>query len=288
MPFFDLGGVLAEREDIERTLINQALTLAGRLNASVVELRHSVPIKWLCGEGDRQRSTLIDGFGEQVSYQEVTQKVRMILSLPESPDALLKGFKSKLRSQIKKPVKEGLITVIGGGELITDFYEVFSRNMRDLGSPVHAKAFIELMVHKFGERSRIVVIYSEARPVAASVIIQHKSSLWNPWASSLREFSKLSPNMLLYWTMLEYACVQGLTQFDFGRSTPGSGTFKFKEQWGARAVPLHWYRFSLTGKPEFSSNKHGPAREWGSLVWRKMPLSTTRVLGPLIRKQIPL
>lgn len=50
--------------------------------------------------------------------------------------------------------------------------------------------------------------------------------------------------MLLYWAMLEYACDQGYRQFDFGRSTPGEGTCRFKEQWGAKSHQLYWYQLS--------------------------------------------
>ncbi len=48
-------------------------------------------------------------------------KVRMLLSLPDSSDELMKGFKAKLRSQVKKPMKDGLTTELGGTELMDEF-----------------------------------------------------------------------------------------------------------------------------------------------------------------------
>jgi hypothetical protein len=77
------------------------------------------------------------------NLRERSRKVRMILSLPDSSDALMKSFKSKLRSQIRRPVKDGLYSRIGSGELLDDFYFVFAKNMRDLGSPVHSRDLID-------------------------------------------------------------------------------------------------------------------------------------------------
>ncbi|MBW2163964.1 MAG: hypothetical protein JRF43_05870 [Deltaproteobacteria bacterium] len=46
----------------------------------------------------------------------------MILSLPASSDVLWSGFKAKLKSQIRRPEKEGLRGHMGGPELLEDFY----------------------------------------------------------------------------------------------------------------------------------------------------------------------
>ncbi|MEZ5583585.1 MAG: GNAT family N-acetyltransferase [Candidatus Competibacteraceae bacterium] len=70
-----------------------------------------------------------------------------------------------------------------------------------------------------------------------------------PWASSLRKYNSLSPNMLLYWSVLEFACKKGYRIFDFGRSTPGEGTYRFKEQWGAKPVQLYWHYWLRGGRP---------------------------------------
>jgi serine/alanine adding enzyme len=119
-------------------------------------------------------------------------------------------------------------------------------------------------------------------------VIGFDKVLRNPWAASLRRYASLSPNMLLYLRMLEYACDRGFGAFDFGRSTVGEGTYKFKEQWGAVPVPLYWYFLSLDGKPlnrETSGVKRlGIARH----CWRQLPLIVTKVMGPRIRKHISL
>lgn len=217
-----------------------------------------------------------------------SHKVRMLLDLPDSSKTLITSLKSKLRSQIRKPIKEGLSTKIASLELLEDFYRVFSINMRDLGSPVHSNKLMSHVLEEFPEKAKIAMVYKDAQPIACSLIIDFKNTLENPWASALRKYSSLSPNMLLYWSMLEYACNNGLTQFDFGRSTPGEGSYKFKEQWGAKPTALHWLYVSLNGHQinEKTSEKSG----FGSFIscWQKLPVPITRVIGPMIRKHIGL
>ena len=57
------------------------------------------------------------------------------------------------------------------------------------------------------------------------------------WFARTRE---LCPNHLLYWSIIETAIAAGCEVLDFGRSTPNEGTYKFKEQWGAEPLTLHW------------------------------------------------
>lgn len=275
MPYFDMGGVLSNDEQTTKLLINKAIELGKGLKVDAIEIRQNEPTK----NTDIQYD---------VAFKTQTNKVRMMLELPKTSDKLMKSFKSKLRSQIRKPTKAGLTSRIGGLELLDDFYRVFSINMRDLGSPVHAKRFIENVLREFAESSRIVTVYSDNNPVAASVVVGFRDILENPWASSLKNYSRLSPNMLLYWTMLEYACDNGYNWFDFGRSTPDEGTYKFKEQWGAKPAPLYWHYIYLNGQPSGTDSSEKSKFDRAIGQWKKLPVSMTRFIGPMIRRHIGL
>ena len=279
IPYFDSGGVLAVDKLAETALLKKSIQLAEELGITQVEFRQNYRL--LSFEDFASNQT---GWNLSVS----TNKVRMILDIPENSELLMKSFASKLRSQIRKPIKEGLIAKIGGIELIDDFYNVFAENMRDLGSPVHSKKFIAETLKAFPSTANIFIVYGNQKPLGGSVTIGFKDTLSNPWASSLRRYSHLAPNMLLYWSMLEFACQQGYKRFDFGRSTPGEGTYKFKEQWGAKPEPLYWYRLSKTSDRGWGSqpdkNKMIKAIEY----WKKLPVPLTKIIGPRIRKYISL
>lgn len=277
IPFFDFGGLLADNEESKKALIRQVIALGERLRVDGIELRHLEPVSF---EDKIQKKYINNIF-------EFKNKVRMLLELPSDPQQLMSSFKSKLRSQIKKPVKEGLTAKVGGMALLEDFYQVFCLNMRDLGSPVHSKKLIKNTLAAFPATARIVMVYGDNTPMAGSVVVGFRETLENPWASSLREYSRLSPNMLLYWTMLEYACKQGYRFFDFGRSTPKEGTYKFKRQWGAVPHPLHWHYIGLKGEPP-SPGSEKSRFDRAIDIWKGLPLPLTRVIGPMIRKYIAL
>ena len=304
IPFFDLGGILADDNETEKALLSEAIKLAQELKAANIELRHIEPLSWLAHSSQLTANAKKDiPLSYDLSLPRETRsmfhrgamscvtkshKVRMLLDLPESSEVLMQSFKAKLRSQIKKPLKEGLKFKVGGVELLDDFYKVFSINMRDLGSPVHSKSLMKNVLEEFPKESRIIMVYKDDQPIACSLIVGFTDTLENPWASALRQYSRLSPNMLLYWTMLEYACDNGLKYFDFGRSSPDEGTYKFKEQWGAVPTPLHWHYIALDGQPIGEETSEKSKFERAIQYWQKLPVPVTKIIGPMIRKHIGL
>ncbi|WP_045220538.1 FemAB family XrtA/PEP-CTERM system-associated protein [Desulfonatronum thioautotrophicum] len=269
LPFCDYGGLLADNPETAAALLERAVGLARERRAGL-EIRCAAPSPFIEAHG---------GFGQ------ITDKCRMLLELPGSADALWAGFKSKLRSQVNRAGKDGLTARLGGEELLADFYRVFSRNMRDLGSPVHGLAWLRAVIAAYGDQARIGVVHAGDQPAAAGIILAHARTVVIPWASALREYNRLSPNMLLYWTFLRYAADQGFAQFDFGRSTPGEGTYKFKQQWGARPAPLAWYRLgAATGGQD--PEQSGTLRSAVETVWRRLPLSVATALGPWLRRYV--
>jgi serine/alanine adding enzyme len=282
MPFLNYGGLLADDEEMEKTLFEEARRLGRELKVKNIELRHVNPISWTNGQGAEASQDL-------KIPKPMTHKVRMLLDLPESSEKLFESFKSKLRSQIRKPQKEGLVSIIGGEELLHEYYHVFSINMRDLGSPVHSKKLFETILKEFGGRVRLGVVKYKGVATAAGLIFCFRDLIEIIWASSLKSFNHLSPNMLLYWSFLQYAMDGGYKQFDFGRSTPDEGTYKFKEQWGAKPSILYWYENGLNLKTGRSVHETTfRLRLKGEELWQGVPIFVANAVGPLIRKNIPL
>jgi serine/alanine adding enzyme len=293
MPYFDLGGILAAERKVENDLLEKAVDLAAALDVERIDLRNSYPLLAAIHDGasvcasNANRVHFAES-GWTVARVNGSGKVRMVLDLSDEPEILMKSFKAKLRSQIRKPSKEGLVAKVGGLDLIDDFYRVFAENMRDLGSPVHSKAFIRQVLLEFPDEARVFIIYGRGRPMACSLTVGFRDMPYNLWASSLRRYSSLAPNMLLYWSMIEFGCERGYGAFDFGRSTVDEGTYRFKEQWGAKPRPLYWYCLKPAGcrsvEPRLERNRMSRAIE----IWKRLPVPVSRVLGPQIRRYISL
>jgi FemAB-related protein (PEP-CTERM system-associated) len=159
--------------------------------------------------------------------------------------------------------------------------------MRDLGTPVYSASFFRHVVGAFPDESRVFVVMLGQQPVAASLVHWYGTRIEVPWASSLREFNPLCANVLLYWHMVRFAVERGFGTFDFGRSTPGEGTFQFKQQWGAAPRELVWEYWTRQAGAVPELNPKNPKFELAIRTWQRLPVGVATRLGPLVVRNIP-
>ena len=268
MPFVNYGGPLGT-ESAVRALTDEAARIAAATRAKTLELRSRVELP----------------LDLPVSHRKLT----VVLDMPPDPSALLTSFPAKLRSQIKRPIKEGVV-MRSGLEEIEPFYGVFAHHMRDLGTPVLPRRFFETLAEVFPNDISFAVAYHQGKPVACGCGFLWNSEFEITWASALRSHRTLSPNMLVYWHLMEQAVGRGARRFNFGRCTRDSGTHKFKMQWGGQEETLWWYHNpSATGE---STDSATPSPDQGvfriaTQVWQRLPLPIATRLGPRIVRFIP-
>jgi serine/alanine adding enzyme len=235
MPFLNYGGVLASSREAEAALLDAAVREAHRADASYLELRHT----------------------RQVfpHLQAKRHKVAMVVDLQPSAGQQWQAVDRKVRNQVRKAEKSGLRVLQGHAELAEGFYQVFAHNMRDLGTPVYGRRWFREIVSMFPDSTRLFAVMAGERPVAAALVLWHRSSIEVPWASSLRVYNPQCPNVLLYWEMLRFACERGLralrsrtlharrghvpVQAAVGRGAPRAGLGVLDCRWrpAARAEP---------------------------------------------------
>jgi FemAB-related protein (PEP-CTERM system-associated) len=260
------GGTLGKPENTP-SLINEAVSLAKKLGARYLELRHETPVE------------------HPALTQAVTDKVHMRLLLPDTVEALWKSLSPKVRNQIRKSEKLGLVVEWGREECLTDFYRVFCHNMRDLGTPVFPQKLFAGILRAFPE-AEIAVVRFKHRALAAGIVLHGSGVTEVPSASSLRKWNWTCANMGLYWAMLQRSVERGQKEFDFGRSTLESSTYRFKKQWGAQPYPAHWQYHVFRGTA-CDLRPDNPRFRLATAVWRRLPVWLTRCLGPWIVKGIP-
>jgi FemAB-related protein (PEP-CTERM system-associated) len=213
-------------------------------------------------------------------------KVHMKLNLPATPGELWDGLSPKVRNQVRKGTKSDLTVLWGGGERLDEFYEVFSRNMRDLGTPVYSPRLFREIVRQFPDRAEFCVVRAGGMPVAAALLLHGWGVTEVPTASSLREYNATCANMLMYWKLLERAIERGQVIFDFGRSSAESNTFRFKKQWGAAPFPAEWQHFVRLGSAS-DMRPDNPRFERLISLWQRFPVRATRWIGPMVVRGIP-
>ncbi len=267
LPFFNYGGLLVSEDSVAVTLLNASRKMLSGMGVNHVELRH---LK-MCDEIAATKQ----------------HKVTMILGLKNDEDEQWNVLGAKVRNQVRKAQKNGLQTVIGQTELLDGFYEVFCRNMRDLGTPVYGRNFFSNVLAEFPDTTRILSVTKDGRTIASALMTWYKETLEVPWASSNRSFSEFCPNNLLYWEAIRFAIGRNMRMFDFGRSTPGEGTYNFKKQWGAMPVQLYWQYLLRDGGVLPEVNTKNPRYQLAIQAWRRLPMIVTNFLGPHIVRCIP-
>jgi len=264
MPFVNYGGPLGS-DDAVRALVAEARAIATRDKVKLLELRS-------------RRELPID---LAVSHRKIT----VTLPLPSStPEPLWAGFDANVRRRVKRSQKAG-VEIRFGLDQLDPFYDVFTRHMRDLGTPVHSKRLFEAVAEVFPDVWFGCAWY-QGQPIAAIGGFVWDKEFEVTWASALRAHKELAANMHLYWAFMERCIANGISIFNFGRCTPGEGTHRFKLQWGSKDETLWWYQSGAAeggGTPSPDDARYA----WGPRIWSKLPLALANVLGPRIVRGIP-
>ncbi|MGH7607774.1 MAG: GNAT family N-acetyltransferase, partial [Gemmatimonadales bacterium] len=266
LPFLNSGGPLGDPDAVQ-DLVSGAVEIARTRGVELVELRSRRP--W--------------AVDLPVSHRKITV-VRDLT--PGDPGRVWSSLRAKVRSQIRRPERAG-IDVRVGPDQVAPFFTVFSRHMRDLGTPTQPLRLFEALALAFPADAWFGCAYYRGRPIAAGCGFGWEGEFEMTWAAALSAYSPLAANMLLYWRSMEWAAQRGYTLFNFGRCTPGSGTHRFKQQWDSRDVPLWWYQYAGEHRRRSATPSPDRAFAWGPRLWKRLPLTVANLLGPRLVRLIP-
>jgi FemAB-related protein (PEP-CTERM system-associated) len=268
LPFLNAGGILSISKEADESLLEEAIQIARRIGAASIEFRHrdlhhlGLPVK--------------------------NNKVTMVLPIHHDSELTWKALDTKVRTKVRKACSYGMSVEFGVAEYLDDFYTVFAHNMRELGTPVYSRKIFAEILTAFPEDTFLCRIRYGNKVVAASFLCGFRERIEAVWSSSLRTHFHLKPNMFLYWNLLSHFGSKGFRLFDFGRSSVGSGTYLFKQQWGAQPVPLYWDTWLACGHGKLPERSpENPRYKCAIRVWQKLPLALTKLIGPRVVRCLP-
>ncbi len=268
LPYVNTAGIVSENPEATAALVDRAVELADELDVKYLELRQEALLKH-----------------SSLSYYSTT-KVNMRLALPATVEAMWDQLTAKVRNKVRKGDRQEFTVQWGGVDLLAEFYNVFSHNMRDLGTPVFSTRLFEAILTEFPKRAELCVVRAADRPVSVAILVHGDGSTEVPSASSLRSFGSSNVNDWMYWQLLKRAVERGQHTFDFGRTTMDSTTYVFKKKWGSKPVPSYWQyyvrRGDVTGMRLESGRYDRMIR-----IWQRLPVWLTRYIGPPIVRGIP-
>ena len=266
-PFAVYGGILADAEEVRRALAGKAADLAREQDVEYLELRNAY---------EEQR----------VGFEPVSRYVTFTQEVSVDADAVLKSIPRKTRAAVRKGIDFGLQTRIT--RELKQFERIYDESLRRLGTPSFPTRYFKKLLEHFGDRVDVREILLEEKVTAVVMSFHLRDQVLPYYGASDPAFNRYQPNNFMYYDLMRWAGQNGYRLFDFGRSKKeGSGSFEFKAHWGMemRELPYEVLLVRRKHMPNFTPNN--PRFQMAIRVWRRLPLTVTKALGPYLVRLVP-
>ena len=267
VPFAPYGGVCADDAGVGRALVDEGKRVAREERVDYFEIRSFE-------NSDFRNCVTNDDY------------LTFIIDLGQGVERVWKDMRKDKKKGVKKAKKSNL-GVEWSDETVDDFYNIYTKNMRDLGTPVHSSTFFQNILLEFPKNVKILNIKYGGVVICSKFLLYYKNIVISMWGSTLGKYRKYHPYDLANWEAIVESHAEGYRYFDFGRCLKNSGVFEYKMGWRGEQKPL-FYQFYLAGggtPPDFTQTN--PKRKVFARVWRKLPLSITRMVGHTMRRDFP-
>lgn len=257
-PFCVYGGIVASDDAAHQALETEACALAQRLKVQYLEMRNRrrQHPQWPCKD-------LYVTFRKEIEAESEAN----LLAIPR-----------KQRAMVRKGIQKGLVSEVD--RTPERHYELYSESLRNLGTPVFARKYLQVLCDVFGNDCEIRTVVSEGTPVASVLSFYFRDEVLPYYGGGSAAARGVAGNDFMYWAVMEAARERGLKIFDYGRSKRGTGAFEFKEHWGFEPEPLYYEYYLVTARSLPNLSPTNPKYKRAIDLWRRLPLPLTQLIGP--------
>ncbi|MBP2665838.1 MAG: FemAB superfamily protein [Firmicutes bacterium] len=270
LPFVNHLDICADNEETKNVALSAIPGIITNLGLQTVELR------------------LKDQAVDLPQWQVHLQNCTFELPLLEDETATLAQASASCRNHVRKTYKNSWFAVSFDPGRLPEFYKVYVKRMKQLGSPAPALEFFANFFRCMPDGTTLLTVLERDtdRVIGGMLLISDpgNSTLYYPYGANLVEYNHQYLNNFMYWEAVRLGLRQGMKSLDLGRSPVGSGTYHFKMQWGAKPAPLQYL---------FYGNKEGtagpPDREKLKVfieLWKVMPAFVTDRIGKTLIKYL--
>ena len=187
---------------------------------------------------------------------------------------------AKAKYDVRKSEREPLNTIFLGTEGLDQFYPLYLKRMRELGSPGLSKQLFSRMADSFGTAFRFVITIKGDEVVAASTLLTHNGRwMGHPWSVSHSGFRGSSVNYAHYRDIIRYGFERGFAVFSMGPSLTNSRWCRIKRRFGALEYPV----LRTDGQPVVHASQRLPVRLISQIIKRSPPM-LYRIYTPYLAK----
>lgn len=224
----------------------------------------------------------------EVQYKYITQETKesstltAIININEK-ELFWKSLSSNMRNQIRKSQKNKF--KVKRESSVDNFYDIYSKKMHILGTPVHSKDFFKKIIDSFTD-AYIFTVFLDELPLGSlfcmstnDFIDRNKKTLCLMSAATKSEYDRYYPNYFLYFEVINLFIEKGVNSIDLGTCKIDSPQYLFKKKWR----PEFYTVAQKNGKQDYKDNKKLVIM---SQIWKKMPFPVANYLGPKFRKYL--
>lgn len=263
-PFCVYGGALGTPA-ARRALEQHAVKLGEQLGVGHVELRYQQP-----QDNDWLTRSQHASFGCELGVDDA---------------AILAAIKKNQRALIRKGLQSAMSWQLDDNT--DDFYQIYSESLRNLGTPVFSKKLIDELSAEFPDSTEVLTIREQGQAVSSVYSFYYQGQVLPYYGGGKPIARELKSNDLMYYQLMCHARRdKGCHFFDFGRSKLDSGAFAYKKHWGMQDQLLH-YQYKLIRSAALSNlSPNNPKYALFIRLWQKLPLWLSRLLGPLLARNL--
>jgi FemAB-related protein (PEP-CTERM system-associated) len=267
VPIGVAGGVLADDDESAALLLRAARARAERDGLAYVELKSErARFPELATRDDLYFTFRQPLFGDrEKQLQAIPRKTRAVLRTAE-------------RAQLRTRLTRSAVDV---------FHDLYALSLRNLGTPMFPRELFVAALEEHPKTSDLLIVEDGGRPIGAVLNFYFRDVMLPFFVGTLPEARGVGVNNYVYWVMLESGYDRGFRWFDFGRSKAGTGAFKFKENFGMKPEALA-YQYALVGADALPDlNPTNPKYHRAIEAWKRLPVSVSTRLGPLLSRRLP-
>jgi len=185
---------------------------------------------------------------------------------------------------VRKGIDAGLIGEIDPN--VSRFYDAYSESVHNLGTPVFARRYFEILREVFGDDCEILTITQNGRLVASVMSFYFRDEVLPYYGGGTALAREVKGNDFMYWELMRRSAERGVRVFDYGRSKRDTGSYSFKKNWGFEPEPLHYEYVLVKASRVPDVNPLNPKYQRFINIWKRLPLGVTRVIGPHLVKNL--
>ncbi len=160
------------------------------------------------------------------------------------------------------------------------FYPLYLISMKRFGTPPLPEKFFINCYKYLKKNTKLFLVNYEGRIISSLLGFTTGKRVHIISIASDTKYWDKRPNDLVHWEFIKWACNKRYDVFDFG-PVSYEGQRRFKKKWGVEFHEYSYFYYPTEGRP-ITPKRFDPL----SKIYKTLPLSFSKAVGPYLRKQL--